>query len=349
MDIAEQLAAPPEDGNMDERLTLTGRSLLTLDDLSDAEMLKLLALAEDLKSKKKAGVRGNLLERKNIALIFEKMSTRTRCAAAVAATDEGGCTEYLSSNEIHLGKKESPADTARVLGRMFDGILFRGYKQSTVEMLARYSGVPVWNGLTDDSHPTQALADLMTIQESFGRLKGLKVVYIGDGRNNVANSLMNACAKAGMHYVNCTPPELMPLEKLVGAARQTAAANGGSITILHKPAQAVVGANVLYTDVWVSMGEEAKQAERLGLLQPYQVNMDLVRRAGTLDAGQLIFLHCLPAFHDHNTELTRTSGALEVTDEVFESPFSKVFDEAENRMHTIKAIFVACLTRGGDR
>ena len=328
---------------MNTELHLKGKSLLTLGDLTDADMLALLDLAAELKQKKRRGEHGHLLERKNIALIFEKMSTRTRCAAAVAAADEGGRTEYLSSQEIHLGKKESPADTARVLGRMFDGILFRGYKQSTAEMLAARSGVPVWNGLTDDSHPTQALADLLTIREHFGHLKGLKVLYVGDGRNNVANSLMEACAKAGMHYVNCTPPALSPRDDLVQNARQTARRNGGSITILHDPAEAAPGANVVYTDVWVSMGEEAQQAERLRLLRPYQVNMDLMRRTGNLDQGRVIFLHCLPAFHDANTALTHETGALEVTNDVFEAPWSKVFDEAENRVHTMKAMFVAYL------
>lgn len=329
---------------MNIELHLKGKSLLTLGDLTDADMLALLDLAAELKQKKRRGEPGHLLERKNIALIFEKMSTRTRCAAAVAASDEGGRTEYLSSHEIHLGKKESPADTARVLGRMFDGILFRGYKQSTVELLACHAGIPVWNGLTDDSHPTQSLADLLTIREHFGHLKGLKILYIGDGRNNVANSLMEACAKVGTHYVNCTPTALAPRDDLVQSARQIARRNGGSVTILHDPAEAAAGANVVYTDVWVSMGEEAQQAERLRLLRPYQVNMDLLRRTGNVDQGRVIFLHCLPAFHDANTELTRELGALEVTDDVFSAPWSKVFEEAENRVHTIKAMFVAYLT-----
>jgi ornithine carbamoyltransferase len=323
---------------------LKGKSLLTLGDLTDADLLALLGLAAELKQKKRRGEHGHLLERKNIALIFEKLSTRTRCAAAVAAADEGGRTEYLSSHEIHLGKKESPADTARVLGRMFDGILFRGYQQSTVELLAGHSGIPVWNGLTDESHPTQALADLLTIQEHFGHLNGLKVLYIGDGRNNVANSLMEACAKTGMQYVNCTPPALMPRDDLVQSAREIARRNGGDTTIVNDPAEAAPGANVVYTDVWVSMGEEAQQAERLRLLRPYQVNMDLMRLTGNVERGSVIFLHCLPAFHDANTDLTRECGALEVTDDVFTAPWSKVFDEAENRVHTIKAMFVAYLT-----
>lgn len=325
-------------------LHLTGRSLLTLHELSDAEMLALLNLADALKRKKRQGTRGRLLERKNVAMIFEKLSTRTRCAAAVAVADEGGHTEYLSSHDIHLGKKESVADTARVLGRMFDGIFFRGFAQATVEGLARHSGVPVYNGLTDDSHPTQALADLMTIRERFGRLAGLRVAYVGDGRNNVANSLMAACAKAGMHYVNATPAELAPLPELVAQACATAARNGGSVTVAHDPHAAVRGANVLYTDVWVSMGEEAKFEERLRLLRPYQINAALVAATGMRERDELIFLHCLPAFHDDQTDVTRQTGALEVTDDVFEAPYSLVFDQAENRMHTIKAMFVATLT-----
>jgi ornithine carbamoyltransferase len=288
-------------------------------------------------------VRGELLDRRHIALVFEKMSTRTRCAAAIAAADEGATTEYLSSREIHLGRKESAADTARVLGRMFDGILFRGFSQSTVELLARHSGVPVWNGLTDESHPTQVLADLMTMQEEFGRLDGLKLVYMGDGRNNVATSLMVGCAMAGMNFVNCAPPELSPAQGLVSEASAIADSTGGSVSVSHFPADAVKGANAVYTDVWVSMGEEARFEERLELLRPYQVNMKIMDIARGGGSGNTIFLHCLPAFHDSNTELTRNLGALEVTDDVFESEFARVFEEAENRMHTIKALFVATL------
>jgi ornithine carbamoyltransferase len=213
-----------------------------------------------------------------------------------------------------------------------------------VTRLADCSGVPVWNGLTDESHPTQALADLLTVKETFGRLKGLKMVYVGDGRNNVANSLMAGCAKAGVHFVNCTPPELSPDAGLVAKAAAVAEENGSTVAVDHEPAEAVRGANAVYTDVWVSMGEEAKREERVRLLRPYQVNMELMRRSGNLDRGDVIFLHCLPAFHDNNTELTKETGALEVTDDVFEAPFSRVFDEAENRMHTIKAVFVASLT-----
>lgn len=323
---------------------LKGKSLLTLDDLTDAQMLGLIELAANLKQKKRDGRRDRRLDGKNIALLFEKSSTRTRCAASVAAADEGAHAEYLGASEVHLGKKESVADTARVLGRMFDGILFRGYKHGTVEALAKHSGVPVWNGLTDDTHPTQALADLMTIGEHFGRLQGLRVVYVGDGRNNVANSLMLGCAKAGQHFVNCAPGALVPAPERVASARSVAERNGGSVTVESDPEKAAEGAHVIYTDVWVSMGEEAQFAERIRLLQPYQVTMDMMRRTGRLEDGEVIFLHCLPAFHDMHTELTKDIGALEVTDQVFAAPFSKVFDEAENRVHTTKAVFVATLT-----
>ena len=315
-----------------------------MDDLSDTELLYLLDLAEDFKRKKRMGIRGDALRRKNIALIFEKSSTRTRCAFTVAASDEGGQSEYLGTYDIHFGKKESIADTARVLGRMFDGIAFRGFNQDTVEQLAKYSGVPVWNALTDDWHPTQILADLLTIREHFGSLKGLKVVYIGDGRNNVANTLMIGCARSGMHFVDCAPAELAPSDDLCRSVSVMAAKRGGSVTVTTNPQEAVKGANVLYTDVWVSMGEEAKFDERLKLLRPYQINMDLMRQTGHMDDGKAIFLHCLPAFHDHKTDLTKEIGPLEVTDDVFEAPFSKVFDEAENRVHTIKAVMVSTLT-----
>jgi len=322
---------------------LHGRSLLRLADFTDEEMLDVIQLAMDLKVRRQSGIRGNLLKRRQVALIFEKSSTRTRNSAMVAIRDEGGSAEYLTKNDIHLGSKESVKDTARVLGRLFDGILFRGFHQKTAETLAQYAGVPVWNGLTDDFHPTQILADLMTIQESFKRLKGLKVAYIGDGRNNVANSLMLGCVKAGIHFVNCTPDELAPDVRLVREAREVAVKNGATIEIVKDPKQGVQGANVLYTDVWVSMGEEAKKEARLKLLRPYQVNMDLMKATGNL-GGELIFLHCLPAFHDFETAVTAECGALEVTDDVFEAPFSKVFDEAENRMHTIKALYVSALT-----
>lgn len=322
---------------------LKGRSLLTLNDMSDAEVEFLLDLAAELKARKRRGVRGHSLRNRNIALIFEKSSTRTRCAFIAAANDEGGHAEYLDVHDIHIGRKESIADSARVLGRFFDGIAFRGYKQSTVELLARYSGVPVWNALTDDWHPTQVLADLLTVREAFGTLKGLKFVYVGDGRNNVANSLMMGCARSGMHFVNCTPEELTPAPDLCRTAAAMAAASGGSVAVSVDPMVAVRGAHVVYTDVWVSMGEEAKFEERLALLRPYQVNMGLMRGTGNLESGKAIFLHCLPAFHDEKTEVTSKIGPMEVTDDVFEAPFSKVFDEAENRLHTIKAVMVATL------
>ncbi len=321
---------------------LKGRSLLKLTDLSDGEMLELIDLSLALKARRDGGIRGEMLNRKQVALIFEKSSTRTRNAASCAIRDEGGAAEYLTRNDIHLGSKESVADTARVLGRMFDGILFRGFAQKTVDTLARFSGVPVWNGLTDEAHPTQILADLMTMKQQFGVLKGLKLAYVGDGRNNVANSLMSGCAKAGVHYVNCTPPELLPDAALVAEARATAAANGSTVDVVSDPTAGVKGANVIYTDVWVSMGEEAQKEQRLKLLRPYQINRALVQATGVPES-EFIFLHCLPAFHDTQTDMTRDCGALEVTDEVFEAPYSKVFDEAENRMHTIKALFVSAL------
>jgi ornithine carbamoyltransferase len=325
---------------------LCGRSLLKLTDLADAELEYLLDLADTLKKEKRLGLQRDCLRKKNIVLIFEKASTRTRAAFTVGAVDEGASVEYMGLHDIHLGKKETIKDTARVLGRMFDAIGFRGYKQETAELLARYSGVPVWNALTDDSHPTQAIADLMTIREYFHFLKGLKVVYLGDGRNNVCLSLMMGCAKSGMHFVDCAPPELAPPPKVVGAADEIARRNGGSIVVEPEPALAVKGAHVVYTDVWVSMGEEARFEERRKLLRPYQVNLELMRQTGHLESDSVVFLHCLPAFHNNETDVTKSCGALEVTDEVFEAPFSKVFDQAENRLHTIKAVMVATLTRG---
>ncbi len=329
---------------MKNKLKLKGRSLLKLADLSEAEMTGLLDLSDQLKRMKALGIRGDRLRRLSIALIFEKASTRTRSAFTVAAVDEGGSVEYLGARDIHLGKTESIKDSARVLGRMYDGIQFRGFKQATVEILAQYAGVPVWNGLTDEFHPTQALADLMTIREYFHALKGIKVVFIGDGRNNVCTSLMTGCAMAGAHFVDCTPPELVPEPGILEEARRLAGANGATVAICHDPAEAVRGANVVYTDVWVSMGEEAQFQDRCRLLMPYQVNLPLMRRTGNLENNSVIFLHCLPAFHNRDTELTREIGALEVTDDVFEAPFSRVFDQAENRLHTIKAVMVATLT-----
>jgi len=329
---------------MSKAVNLSGRSLLNLESLSDVEFIALLDLAAQLKRKKASGRPGSLLKQKTIALVFEKPSTRTRCAAIVAAVDEGGHAEYLDVHNIHLGKKESVADTARVIGGMVDGILFRGYSQATVDLLARHAGVPVWNGLTDESHPTQILADCMTIREHFGRLKGLKAVYVGDGRNNVVNSLMTGCAMMGINFVNCTPESLVPDLVRVERARSVALGRKSEISISHDPADAVRGANVVYTDVWVSMGEEAQSGERLRLLKPYRITMDLMRKTGNIDNGQVIFLHCLPAFHDSNTDFTRDLGALEVTDEVFNAPFSKVFEQSANKMHTLKALMVATLS-----
>lgn len=322
--------------------SLKGRSMMRLKSFSDEEMINLIDLAAQLKARRAAGVRGDLLHRRNIALIFEKSSTRTRNSTLIAVRDEGGNGEYLTRPDIHFGKKESVKDTARVLGRIYDGILFRGFSQHDCEELAKYSGVPVWNGLTDDFHPTQILADLLTVRETFGSLENCTVAYVGDGRNNVANSLMMGCAKCGVRYVCCAPRELRPDEALLAEADEVARRNGVDIRVFEDPAKGVKGANVLYTDVWVSMGEESKTAERIKLLRPYQINMDLMRATGNID-GRLMFLHCLPAFHDCNTEVTKDTGALEVSDEVFESKYSKVFDESENRMHTIKALLVSAL------
>ena len=327
---------------MMETAKLPGRSLLTLDQLSTGEMLHLLDLADELKVRKRSGVRGKLLEGKTIALLFQKASTRTRCAALAAATDESGHAEHLGAKDIHLGQKESVADTARVLGRMFDGILFRGYEQATVATLAEYAGVPVWNGLTDEAHPTQALADLQTIRENHGTLAGVRLAYLGNGRNNVANSIMLGCAKAGLHYVCASPPGFSPAPELVDHASAVADENGGRVEVTTDPAEAVTGAQVVYTDVWISMGEEGALEERLAALKPYPGTMDLMKKTGNLDDG-VIFLHCLPAFHDNNTEFSRERGPMEVTDEVFEAAFSKVFDLAENRVHTLKAVMVATL------
>ena len=322
--------------------SLKGRSMMRLASFTDEEMVNLIDLAAQLKARRKAGVRGDLLHRRNIALIFEKSSTRTRNSCVVAARDEGGGVEYLTRPDIHFGKKESVKDTARVLGRIYDGILFRGFRQADCELLARHSGIPVWNGLTDDYHPTQIFADMLTVRETFGSLEGVTVAYVGDGRNNVANSLMMGCAKCRVNYVCCCPKELEPDPAVFAEAQEVAKRNGVTLGVFNDPKEGVKGANVLYTDVWVSMGEEAKTAERIALLRPYQVNMDLMRATGNVD-GKLMFLHCLPAFHDCETEVTKACGALEVTDEVFESKYSKVFDEAENRMHTIKALFVSAL------
>lgn len=312
-------------------VNLRNRNLISLKHHTPQEIEYLLDLAADLKSKKRAGIRGDLLAGKNVALIFEKPSTRTRCAFTVGAIDEGGHPEYLGKNDIQLGHKEDVADTARVLGRMFDGIEFRGFKQQTVEDLAKYAGVPVWNGLTDMYHPTQVLADFLTVREHYGRLRGIKFVYVGDGRNNVANSLMIGAAKMGMNFVIGSPKELFTAPELIEECKQIAAEceSGATIEITDDPQKAVAGADILYTDVWASMGEEEKLAERKKLLQPYQVNMDLLKATGNDD---VVFLHCLPAVKGY-----------EVTEEVFESRYARQFDEAENRMHTIKAVMVASI------
>ncbi len=321
-------------------VNLLGRSFLTLLDFTPEEITYLLDLADDLKRLKRAGIKPRNLEGKSIALIFEKSSTRTRCSFVVAAVDEGAHPEYLGKGDIQLGKKETVKDTARVLGRIFDGIEFRGFEHSTVEDLAKYAGVPVWNGLTDKFHPTQLLADLMTIREHFGKLKGISFAYAGDGRNNMANSIMVACAKMGMDCRIVAPESLQPEADLVKTCNKIAEETGGKITITSNVKEGVKGAQVLYTDVWASMGEEDKMQERINLLKDYQVNMEMVKATGVKD---LIFLHCLPAFHNYDTELSAKVGPMEVTDEVFESDFSKVFDEAENRLHTIKAVMVATL------
>lgn len=317
-------------------VNLRGRSLITLRDYAPAEIAHLLDLARDLKNLKRAGVFPRRLANKNVALIFEKPSTRTRCAFVTAGSDEGAHCEYLGKGDLQMGKKESVADTARVLGRMFDGIEFRGFSQRVCEELARFSGVPVWNGLTDEDHPTQALADLLTLQENFGRLKGLKLTYVGDGRNNVSNALLFACMKMGMRYAVAAPEALMPAPELQRWAEETARETGASLELDVDPLKAARGADALYTDVWVSMGEEDKPgiAERVESLRPYQVNAALMAATGKPGT---IFLHCLPAHH--------TDGVhdLEVTEEVFESSASRVFDEAENRLHTIKAVMVATL------
>ncbi|MCC3380233.1 ornithine carbamoyltransferase [Paenibacillus farraposensis] len=322
--------------------SLQGRSFLAEIDFTEEELLYLLDLAADLKDKKKNGIPHRYLEGKNIALLFEKTSTRTRCAFTVACTDLGAHPEYLGKGDIQLGKKESVEDTAKVLGRMFDGIEFRGFAHKTVESLAEHSGVPVWNGLTDMWHPTQTLADLLTIQEHIGHLRNVKLVYVGDGRNNVANSLLVGGSIVGMDVRICAPKSLWPAQEVIYLAKKFS----DQVMVTSSIEEAVAGADVIYTDVWVSMGEEDKFAERIELLSPYQVNMQMIKEAGNKD---VIFLHCLPAFHDLETkygkEIYEKHGLreMEVTDEVFRSKHSKVFDQAENRMHTIKAVLAATL------
>ena len=325
---------------------MKGNSFLKLLDLTPAEIAGLLDLAADLKAKKKAGIPHKLCEGKNIVLLFEKDSTRTRCAFEVAGHDLGMGVTYLGPTGSQMGKKESIADTARVLGRMYDGIEYRGYGQSIVEELAKHAGVPVWNGLTNEFHPTQILADFLTIREHFGDLKGKKLVYCGDARYNMGNSLMVGCAKMGMHFVACAPEAYFPAPELIAECQAVAAETGATLEFISDPMEATKNADVIYTDVWVSMGEpDSVWAERIEALTPYQVNKAMMENAGP----QCRFMHCLPAFHDLNTvigsQIHEKFGltAMEVTDEVFESEQSIVFDEAENRLHTIKAVMAATL------
>ena len=325
-------------------MNLKGRNFLTLKDFSPEEITYLIDLAADLKDKKKKGIPVNHYVGKNVALIFEKTSTRTRCSFEVAAHDMGMGTTYLDPSGSQIGKKESIPDTARVLGRMYDGIEYRGYGQKIVEELAKYAGVPVWNGLTNEYHPTQMLADLLTIREHLGDYKGLKFVYMGDARYNMGNSLMIACAKMGMHFVACTSKEYFPSKELVAQCEEYAKASGGSVALTEDVESGTKDADVIYTDVWVSMGEpDEVWAERIKVLSPYQVNKKVMDNA----KDSAIFMHCLPAFHDLKTKIGKEvyekfgMKELEVTDEVFESKQSVVFDEAENRMHTIKAVRVA--------
>ncbi|MCK5816380.1 MAG: ornithine carbamoyltransferase [Candidatus Marinimicrobia bacterium] len=325
---------------------LKGRSFLGLLDYSPEEINELIDLSAQVKQEKREGKFPRRLENKNIALLFEKNSTRTRCAFTVAAIDEGAHPEFLGKNDIQFGKKESVADTARVLGRMFDGIQYRGFKHETVEGLAEHAGVPVWNGLTDAFHPTQVLADFLTIKEQKGYLKGIIFSFVGDGRNNMANSLMVGAAKMGMDFRIVAPKSLFPEAKLVETAKAIAKENGASIMITDDISEGVKNADVIYTDVWVSMGEEDQFEERIKLLLPYQVNTDMMSKT---DKADTLFLHCLPAFHDLKTDvgadIYKKFGikAMEVSDEVFESDNSKVWDEAENRMHTIKAVMIATM------
>lgn len=327
-------------------MLLKGRSFLKLLDFTPEEIQSLIDLAIELKAKKKAGVPHRLCEGKNIALLFEKDSTRTRCAFEVAGADLGMHPVYLGPSGSQMGKKESIADTARVLGRMFDGIEYRGYGQSIVEELAEYAGVPVWNGLTNEFHPTQILADFMTIIEKFGTLKGKKLVYMGDARYNMGNSLMVGCAKMGMNFVACAPKKYFPNAELIAECQKVANETGATLEFIEDPIIATKNADVIYTDVWVSMGEPAEVwEERIRELSPYRVTMDIMKNAGE----KCVFMHCLPAFHDLGTTVGRDIyekfgiDCMEVTHEVIESERSIVFDEAENRMHTIKAVMAATL------
>ena len=327
-------------------VNLRGKSYLKLLDFTPAEIRYLLDLSKDFKSMKRSGVPHKYLDGKNIVLLFEKTSTRTRCSFEVAGRDLGMGVTYLDPGSSQMGKKESIPDTARVLGRMYDGIEYRGYSQQLVEELAKYSGVPVWNGLTDQFHPTQMLADLLTIEEKLGRLKGINFTYMGDARNNMGNSLMVACAKMGLNFTACAPKALFPAQELVDTCRAIAAENGCTVTLTEDVKEGTANADVIYTDIWVSMGEpEGVWAERISLLTPYQVNAAVMKNA----KDTAIFMHCLPSFHDTRTtigaEIAQKFGIseMEVTDEVFEGRQSVVFDEAENRMHTIKAVMYATL------
>ena len=327
-------------------VNLRGKSYLKLLDFTPAEIRYLLNLSKDFKSMKRSGVPHKYLDGKNIVLLFEKTSTRTRCSFEVAGRDLGMGVTYLDPGSSQMGKKESIPDTARVLGRMYDGIEYRGYSQQLVEELAKYAGVPVWNGLTDQFHPTQMLADLLTIEEKLGRLKGVNFTYMGDARNNMGNSLMVACAKMGLNFTACAPKALFPAQELVDTCRAIAAENGCTVTLTEDVKEGTAGADVIYTDIWVSMGEpDEVWAERISLLTPYQVNAAAMKNA----RDTAIFMHCLPSFHDTRTtigaEIAKKFGIpeMEVTDEVFEGRQSVVFDEAENRMHTIKAVMYATL------
>ena len=327
-------------------MNLKGRNFLTLKDFTKDEIQYLIDLAASLKEKKKKGIPVDVLKGKNIALIFEKNSTRTRCSFEVAAHDLGMGSTYLDPKSSQIGKKESIKDTARVLGRIYDGIEYRGFGQEIVEELGKYAGVPVWNGLTNEYHPTQMLADLLTIQEHLGKTQGVKLVYLGDARYNMGNSLMILCAKMGMDFVACAPKKYFPNKELVEECKKFAQESGGSITLTEDVMEGTKGADVVTTDVWVSMGEpDAVWEERIRDLTPYKVTEEVMKNAG----DQAIFLHCLPSFHDLETEIGKEMGKkynlteMEVTDQVFESPQSVVFDEAENRMHTIKAVMAATL------
>ncbi|MBE6984968.1 MAG: ornithine carbamoyltransferase [Ruminococcaceae bacterium] len=327
-------------------MNLKGKHFLTLLDFTPEEITALIDLAAELKAKKKAGIAHDDYKGKNIALIFEKTSTRTRCSFEVAAHDLGMHVTYLDPSGSQIGKKESIADTARVLGRLYDGIEYRGFGQSIVEELAKYAGVPVWNGLTNEYHPTQILADMLTIREHLGDLKGKKFVFMGDCRYNMANSLMIGCAKLGLDFVACGPEGYFPIPELIAKCEEIAKQSGSTLSFETDPMKATENADVIYTDVWVSMGEPMEAwEERIGKMLPYQVNAKLMANA----KPSAVFMHCLPAFHDLNTGIGKQIGekfgldALEVTDEVFESKQSIVFDEAENRMHTIKAVLAATL------